>query len=312
VVDSVVACEIQCPVCGADTVHQEVAPDWGEFRSCTDCTLEFAYPLQRGQDPRTLFDDAYRGQVTINAMDDFRRRVDQRRVILDQLREPQLWFWTPAFGEVLSWLKRHYPPGSTILEIGCGLGFFLHALRQEGFEAVGLDVAETVVDINRKDGFPVWHGPVESLRDGWVAADAVVAFFMLHHLEDPLTFLRTIRQRAPDAGLALAVYGPSNKGEDASFPPRTLIRWNARALATALRLAEYEAVIHDLASTGSERGLVRWARATLGHTSGVPWLYRFGKRLEQAVLRCLPADARQESYVVLALAQPRVQPPGSA
>lgn len=310
--DSVIACEIQCPVCGAETVHQEVAPAWGEFRSCTSCTLEFAHPLQRGQDPRALFEDAYRGRVSTNAMDDFRRRVDQRRVILDQLGEPQLWFWTPAFGQVLSWLKRHYPPGSTVLEIGCGLGFFLHALRQEGFEAVGLDVAETVVDINRKDGFHVWHGPVESLPDGWVQPDVVVAFFMLHHLEDPLSFLRTIRRRAPGAGLALAVYGPTNKGEDASFPPRTLIRWNATALATALRRAGYEPEVHDLASTGAESGPVRWARVTLGRTAGVPWLYRLGKRVERVVLQRLPADARQESYVVLALAQPRAEPEGNS
>jgi SAM-dependent methyltransferase len=311
VAEPVVACEVPCPICGAETIHGEVAPSWGEFRRCTSCTLEFAYPLQRGQDPRDLFDDAYQGRVTTNAMEDFGRRVSQRHVILDELGEPQLWFWTPAFEQVLSWLKRHYPPGSTVLEIGCGLGFFLHALRNEGFRATGLDVAETVVEINRKDGFSVWHGPIESMPDGWVQPEAVVAFFMLHHIEDPLSFLRTIRERAPRAGLALAVYGPTNKGEAASFPPRTLIRWNATALATALRRAGYDPIVQDIASTGAENGPVRWARTALGRTAQIPWLYRLGKRLERLVLQRLPADARQESYVVLALAKP-AQPEGQA
>lgn len=302
--DNLVNGSILCPVCGADSIHTETAPNWGEFRSCLACTLEFANPLRRDQDPRELFDDAYQGRIPTNAMEDFRHRVDQRRVILDQIGDPRLWFWTPAFEKVLSWLGSEYARGSTVLEVGCGLGFFLHALRQGGFHAVGLDVAETVVEINRNDGFPVWHGPIESLPEDWVAPDAVVGFFMLHHIEDPLSFLRAVRARAPHAGLALAVYGPSNKGEEASFPPRTLIRWNAGALETALRQAGYEAVVSDISSTGAERGIMRWARSTLAETARIPSLYRLGKRGESIILRHLPKRAHQESYVVLALARP--------
>jgi SAM-dependent methyltransferase len=272
---------------------------------CTRCTLEFAHPLHRNRDPRALFEDAYQGRESTNAMKDFHRRIEQRHVILDQLRDPHLWFWTPAFEDVLDWLKASYPKGSTVLEIGCGLGFFLHALRDAGFRAVGLDVAQTVVELNRQDGFDVWHGPVETLPAGWVEPDAVVAFFMLHHIEDPLSFLRAIHERAPRAGLALAVYGPTNKGEAASFPPRTLIRWNTASLQTALQQAGYEPTVRDIPSTGAERGVVRRMREALRGTARIPHIYRTGKLVEAQVLRWLPQQARSESYVVLATAQPR-------
>lgn len=298
-----------CPVCREATQVVEVLPEWGERRQCLACTLEFVNPLVLGEDPRALFDDAYQGRVQTSAMEDFHQRRAQRRVILDKLHDPALWFWTPAFHEVLDWLSEHLAPGDTVLELGCGLGFFLHALRQRGFDAVGLDVAETVVDINREDGFRVWHGPIESMPFGWVRPAAVVSFFMLHHLEDPLGYLRAIRQHAPDAPLGIAAYGPTNKGTEASLPPRTLTRWNERSLATALELAGYEPRVREIASTGSERQWLSPIRTALSRvTRGLPPAYRIGKRIESRLLETLPDQARQEGYVLVALAQPAPEP----
>lgn len=295
---------VDCPVCGNRTDRVADAVGWGEWRTCRECTLEFAYPLRLGHDPKVLFDAAYQGKVQASAMTDFGRRVAQRRAILDQLQDPSLWFWTPAFSDVLTWLKTRINRGSTVLELGCGLGFFLHALRREGYCAVGLDVADTVVKLNRDDGFRVWHGPVETLPPGWVKPDAVVSFFMLHHLDDPLRFLRAIRERAPTAPLAIAVYGPTNRGTAASMPPRTLIRWNARALATALDRAGYASTVREVQSTGSERYFLKDLRALLARTREVPWMYRVGKRVESGVLSRMPKKLRQDAYVVLAMGEP--------
>ena len=221
-----------CPVCNSNTKALRDAPGWGEWRQCEECTLEFAYPLRLGRDPLEFFDGAYRGHIKQSAMEDFAQRVRQREVLVHKLNDPTLWFLTPAFQDVLDWLRQRCKPGSTVLELGCGLGFFLHTLRREGFQAVGLDVAQTVVDLNRRDGFPVWHGRVQTVPDGWVTPDALVSFFMLHHLDDPLSFLKTVRERWPNVPLAIAQYGPSNLSDERSSPPRTLIRWNKEALAT--------------------------------------------------------------------------------
>jgi SAM-dependent methyltransferase len=291
-----------CPLCGGNTERVGDAPGWGEWRRCQTCTLEFANPLRLGKDPLEFFDNAYRGNVKENAMDDFANRVKQREIIIHKLQDPTLWFWTPAFDDVLNWLKKRFKPGSTVLEVGCGLGFFLHTLRREGFQAAGLDVAELAVDLNRQDGFPVWHGQVESAPENWMTPDAIVMFFMLHHLDDPLSFLKTVRERWPNVPLAIAQYGPSNLGEDRSAPPRTLIRWNSQALATALRLAGYQPTVYNVESTGAERGSLRAIRKTLAQTMRIPQIYRIGKKLESYVLAHLPKSAKHGAYVVLAFA----------
>ncbi len=242
-------------------------------------------------------------------MNDFARRVQQRQTIVEKLHEPRLWFWTPAFSMVLDWLKDRLEPGATVLELGCGLGFFLHALRDEGFEAVGLDVAETAVNVNRKDGFRVWHGPIETMPRGWVDPDAVVSFFMIHHLEDPLSFLNSVRAQTPNATFAVAAYGPSNttnKVGSAAMPPRTLLRWNRTALDAALERTGYRSVVYDLESSGSDLPLFARPRRALGYLRVAPRLYRVGRWLERVAMARIPKRMRREDYVLLAFAEPAV------
>jgi SAM-dependent methyltransferase len=266
--------------------------------------LEFADPLQRDKSEEEFFGAAYRGELGETDLTDFHDRLGQRQVIIEELHNPSLWFWTPAFGMVLDWAKQRFDPGSTIFEIGCGLGFFLHALRDEGFDAVGLDVADVAVSANRRDGFRVWQGTIETLPKDWVSPEAVACFFVMHHLADPMSFFRTLRERAPDAPLAVAVYGPSNKGGAASLPPRTLIRWNGKALQTALEMSGYQVVVHDLPSTGVERFPVNVLRRLLAPTRRVPALYRAGKSVEGFTVSRMPKGGHREAYVVLAFAEP--------
>jgi SAM-dependent methyltransferase len=293
-----------CPICGSASARFADAPRWGSWYRCSQCTLEFADPLHLEHSPEEFFDDAYRGKVQVSKMTDFNSRLANRRVILDQLHEPRLWFWTPAFDEVLNWVKQKVKPNGVMLELGCGLGFFLHALRKEGFEAVGLDVAEIAVNLNRNDGFKVWHGTIESVPDGWVVPDAIVCFFVLHHLENPLQFITTIRERWPHAPVAIVQYGPTNFDDQRSMPPRTLTRWNPRALGTLLEQGNYKAKIKTNSSLGLEKSVFPLIRNLLVPTMRVPQLYRIGKLIELNFLPRLLKPVQQQAYVVSALAEP--------
>jgi SAM-dependent methyltransferase len=142
-----------CPVCeGAELRRVADAPGWGSWLACAVCSHEFVDPLEVDGAPTTLFGKAYKGTESRSAMDDFAKRVSQRDALIS---DPKLWFWSPAFDEILAWLHE-VTPGGVVLEIGCGLGFFLHALRREGFDARGLDVADLPVELNRRDGFEVF------------------------------------------------------------------------------------------------------------------------------------------------------------
>jgi SAM-dependent methyltransferase len=288
-----------CPVCATASPVSEEARGWGNWHRCPACKLEFVEPMALPQSPERLFDEAYRGFRQESRLNQFHDRVAIRSALR---KDPELWFWTPAFYRTLEWLEQRYPPGAVVLDLGCGLGFFLHAARKRGFRVEGLDVALRAVELNREDGFRVWHGTLDSMPPDWVQPDAIVAFFMLHHLEDPMGFLHTIHTRWPKAGLAIAQYGPSNR-DKLAVPPRDLTRWNAQSLQEALRRVGYEATTAQFPSSGTERGIMKPVRKILKRTLRFPFVYRALRRIERRVMTPVLACMGKDEYVVLAVAE---------
>ncbi len=278
------------------------SPNGREWHVCTVCELQLVHPLDLDETPVALYSGAYRGMRSESNMEEFSDRLQIRRALIE--KDPSLWFWTPAFERTFDWLETRVGKGATVFEIGCGLGWVLHVLRNRGFRAVGLDVAKTPVELNRADGFQVWHGSLETLEDGWVHPNAVIAFFMLHHVQHPLAFLRLIRERFPKAPLSIAQYGPSNLDPIASMPPRTLTRWNTTSLHTLLRLAGYEATVVQLAGTGNEASVMRPLRKIMKRTIAFPPVYRFARRIEHRIIGRLLSPVGRHGYVVHALAEP--------
>jgi len=81
-------------------------------------------------------------------------------------------------------------PGERILEVGCGMGRHAFLLSERGFVVEGLELSSFLIDRLREfDGgrynIPVYcgdiHRPPTELRGPY---DAVVGFFVLHHLAD--------------------------------------------------------------------------------------------------------------------------------
>ena len=98
----------------------------------------------------------------------------------------------------VKWLERsmHRQPGAalrTILDVGCGYGFFVDALGRRGYNAVGIDVSAERLALARDhlDGEFI-KGMVDSdfvaahrERFGWVTI-----FHVLEHVSDPATFVK--------------------------------------------------------------------------------------------------------------------------
>lgn len=84
---------------------------------------------------------------------------------------------------VLSIIGRHFTHRS-VIEVGCGKGYFLNHLREAGYEATGIDPAyEGDSPHVIKAAFSPGLG---------LSADALVLRHVLEHIQDPVSFLRAI------------------------------------------------------------------------------------------------------------------------
>lgn len=84
------------------------------------------------------------------------------------------------------------PPGR-LLEVGCGMGTYLHEMAGRGWAVEGIEPSPTASDAARGLGYRVQAGGVETAEPPGHAVDLVVAWFVLEHLHDPLAALRRLR-----------------------------------------------------------------------------------------------------------------------
>jgi 2-polyprenyl-3-methyl-5-hydroxy-6-metoxy-1,4-benzoquinol methylase len=110
-----------CPACrSGETLRlQQVGEGVSLFR-CPSCGLEFAYPLRGMQ----------------------AAEYEERYVMGDYV-----WRW--EFEESLRLLAGR---GRKVLDIGCGRGVFLDALRRRGYDVSGIDFNRHSIDAARKRG----------------------------------------------------------------------------------------------------------------------------------------------------------------
>jgi SAM-dependent methyltransferase len=236
---------VLCPVCGGQTWHYRSVAEWGEYRQCSSCGLRFANPLILPNLPEELYERAYQGDISSklevkSGMHNYIYRLQLWQAIKVARIKPEV-FLRSAYWEVLAFLRRKVPQGSVILEIGCSSGFFLDVLRQWGYKPFGLEVSRSIVETLRAQGYSVWHGTVDTVPDGWVEPQVCLSFFVLHHIPDPINFLKSIRTKYPSAILILAVHNHLGLGiHRTTYPPRDLILWGEKPLRVALERAGYK------------------------------------------------------------------------
>ena len=86
-------------------------------------------------------------------------------------------------------LCRQAKPQAAILDVGCGVGQVVRDLSSWGFQASGIDVSQTSIDLALEHSLScrVYDGKTIPLAND--SFDAVGAFNVLEHVEDPTSFL---------------------------------------------------------------------------------------------------------------------------
>ena len=102
-----------------------------------------------------------------------------------------------------------------ILDIGCGMGYFLHACRLAGYEVEGMDIsADSAAYVRKTLGIKVTVGTVDNVDFPPNSFDVITMWHFLEHAREPIKYLQKVQGWLKPEGI-LVVDVPNYEGTDA-------------------------------------------------------------------------------------------------
>lgn len=105
----------------------------------------------------------------------------------------QLQWWNQIFDLRLSRFEEVLGRCGTILDVGCGPGFFLDRARRRGWQILGIEPARDAARYARDElGLKVFEAPVEKLLEltSTASIDVIYSHGVIEHLQEPISYLR--------------------------------------------------------------------------------------------------------------------------
>lgn len=177
-----------CPGCG--TAEFYIAFDEPPFRivRCRKCSLVF---LGNPPPEEALYEEYYSSEEP---------REDEYRIGSQNPRMRELF---AINAQRIKRIHRLKPDGS-LLDIGCGRGYFLRTATELGYRTYGIDVSEKAVAYaGRVFDVRADVRSMENLLETGEQFDVITLWHVLEHFVDPFAALRQIRQLLRPDGLCI-------------------------------------------------------------------------------------------------------------
>lgn len=173
-----------CPAC-AELVGDDTVSHLGyELRCCSSCGLWF-WPDRSPADYEAVYLTAEYEEDQVTAL---KRRTGAKEFLAH-----------PTYAPFFAHVPRK--DGATLLDVGCGVGRFLVAARSVGWKTRGVDVSRRAVEIGRDtEGLDLSCETLEELKLAGERFDAVSAFEVLEHVQQPIDFVQSAMSLLADGG----------------------------------------------------------------------------------------------------------------
>ncbi|MEA2226862.1 MAG: hypothetical protein QOF04_492 [Solirubrobacteraceae bacterium] len=230
-----------CPACQAEGGDDFALGD-AELRRCHGCGTVYA---RRYADPAAIYVDGYYRAAMGFGIDIRHPRFQA------YLREVNV--------QRAALVERTVGRAGTVLDVGCGTGDFLMALRERGWRVAGVDPIQEATELARERGLDVRTGTLEDSGIPMGVWDVVSAVHVLEHMSDALGFLRTVARWVRPGG-HLLVESPNwasrlrrerGPGWADLRPMEHLVHWTPDTLGATLQRTGLEPVAVRTLTWGS-------------------------------------------------------------
>lgn len=205
---------------------------------CNACGLMQLNPLPPRQALDELYTEAYfSGEGT--GYEDYRSQAEE---------------YAATFDEEIRRIRRYAPSGS-VLDVGCGYGYFVGRALAAGYDAYGVDVSAEATDAAR-EAYPgrVYHGSIENVDELLDRRfNVVFASHLIEHIPEPVSFLSALGARLEDDGVLVMVTPNvesllaklSGKRWVSFKVPEHVAFYSKRTMSQLLQAAGYDPIVYE-------------------------------------------------------------------
>ncbi len=155
-------------------------------------------------------------------------------------------------------VKKYFPPGfkGKILDIGCGLGYFVEYLKNNGWDAQGIEVSKYATNLARNKNLNIVSGDFLKAEYPSNYFDCITMWDVIEHVPYPMRYIREAYKILKPGGL-LSIQAPNienltfllNKKIYPWQPSEHLFYFSAKTLKVLLDKNNFELI--DLSISGN-------------------------------------------------------------
>lgn len=203
---------------------------------CHNCSLIFLEPQSR--DLQKYYREEYRGKYGPSV-----GKGAASKELFDA--------YYPLQAARLEVIGKYLGKEKRVLDIGCSAGHFLYAIKPFVKECIGIELNEDNAQfVERELGMKVYTKPIEETDLPKEYFDVIFCFHTLEHMDDPLKFLKTVKDYLKNNGLIcimvpnidealLSVY-KLNEFADQSYREPHLFYFSSKTLGMLMEAAGYK------------------------------------------------------------------------
>lgn len=192
---------MKCTLCNGKSIIKDKA-----YQGCIDGYLYTIYECNicgsSFIDPKkvdsSLYDIIYgdNGDGGYNRYYDYALKIKAQSNPLEYLAKMET-----TYLPVFDYLKKNIGKKLKILEVGCGYGYTTYAIKQMGFDVLGIDISKNAISFARKqfgDNFKAID--IDSVKESF---DFILATEVIEHVSNPQVFLSQLKKRLKREGTIL-------------------------------------------------------------------------------------------------------------
>ena len=164
-----------CPICNSDRLQEVKAYSSPLLIKCVDCALVFCAEIPSNQHLEEHYShygrNDYLSPITVKRYNDLLNSFEKYRTF------------------------------NRILDVGCGIGFFLEEAKNHNWEAHGTEFTDEAINVCASKNIIMHKGDIEDIDFGEIEFDVITSFEVIEHLKDPLKHFQKAAKLLRKGGL---------------------------------------------------------------------------------------------------------------